>query len=70
MHCGEDGKLFGSVTRQNIANAISKEINKEFDKSMIHIVEAVKYIGSYHLELKIHHDVSHTLELIIERVSG
>jgi len=49
---------------------ISKEINQNFDKSSIYIAEAIKYLGTYHIELKIHHDVSHTLELIIERVSG
>lgn len=70
MHCGEDGKLFGSVTRQNIANAINKEIGGGFEKSMIHLIQAIKYTGSYNLALKLHDDVVHDLELVIERVSG
>lgn len=49
---GEDDKLFGSVTTQDIADAV-KEKGIELDKRIIDLPEPIKSIGIFTLDVKI-----------------
>src|SRR5688572_17843385 len=44
---GEDGRLFGSVTTQDIADAIKEARGVDVDKRHIHLEEPIKNIGTY-----------------------
>jgi large subunit ribosomal protein L9 len=53
-----DGKLFGSVTNSNIAEAL-KDQGYSIDKSMIRMPEGqLKQVGDYTLTIALHSDVS------------
>ncbi len=55
---GVDGKLFGSVTNANIAEAL-KEQGYEIDKSMIRMPDGqLKQVGDYTLTIALHSDIS------------
>jgi large subunit ribosomal protein L9 len=55
---GLDGKLFGSVTNSNIAEAL-KDQGYSIDKSMIRMPEGqLKQVGDYTLTIALHSDVS------------
>ncbi len=55
---GADGKLFGSVTNSNIAEAL-KDQGYSIDKSMIRMPEGqLKQVGDYTLTITLHSDVS------------
>lgn len=57
MKAGENGKLFGSVTAQNIADAL-KKMGYKVDKKQINMKEEhVKQLGSYTAELVLHREV-------------
>ncbi len=57
MAAGEEDKLFGSVTAEHIAKALSSEgIN--VDKKQIHIPEPIKKLGVYPVEIKLHPEVT------------
>ncbi len=57
MAAGEEDKLFGSVTAEHIAKAFSSEgIN--VDKKQIHILEPIKKLGVYPVEIKLHPEVT------------
>jgi large subunit ribosomal protein L9 len=49
---GEDDKLFGSVTAQDIADAV-KEHSIELDKRIIDLPEPIKAVGMYTIDVKI-----------------
>lgn len=53
---GEEDKLFGSVTRQDIAAAL-KEEGFEIDKDAIILDEPIKSLGIYELPVKLHPEV-------------
>ncbi len=57
MRAGEEDKLFGSVTSQNIADGLNE---KGFDISRKDIVldDSIKTLGSYQISIKIHQEVS------------
>ncbi len=53
---GEEDKLFGSVTSQDIANAL-EEKGFKLDKRKILLDEPIKALGIYSVPIKLHPDV-------------
>jgi len=49
---GENDKLFGSVTPQDISNAL-KKIGFEVDKRKIEITETIKALGTFQAKIKL-----------------
>lgn len=53
---GEEGKLFGSVTSMDIADAV-KARGVEIDKRKIVLDEPIKRLGDYTVSVKLHGDI-------------
>lgn len=53
---GTEGKLFGSVTTGDIAQAIHAQANISIDRKKLH-VEQIKSLGTYSVAVKLHADV-------------
>jgi large subunit ribosomal protein L9 len=56
-NAGEEGKLFGSVTTMDIAEALKNEGIK-IDKKRISLDEPIKRLGTYSVSLKLHSEIS------------
>lgn len=54
---GEQGKLFGSVTALDIAEALAHQ-GLKVDRRHIHLPEPIKSVGSYEVEVRLHREVS------------
>ena len=63
VKCGENGKIFGSITSKEIADTFAKQ-NIEIDKRKIILKEPIKNTGTYKLEIKLHPEV--TVQFILE----
>ena len=59
---GEGEKLFGSVTSQDIAEALAKQ-GIMLDKKKLHLEEPIKRLGSYRIPVKFHAEVTAELKL-------
>lgn len=59
---GEDEKLFGSVTRRNISDALAKE-GVEIERKNILLEEAIKTTGVFNVDVKVHKDVKAKLRV-------
>jgi len=59
---GEEGKLFGSVTTREIADALKDE-GLEVDKKKIRLDEAIKSLGVYTVEVRLTSDILAQLKL-------
>lgn len=55
---GDNGKLFGSITAMDIADKLEKELKVQIDKRKIVLSDAIKTLGVYDIELKLHTGVS------------
>jgi len=65
---GEKGKIFGSITNIQLADAL-KEAGFELDRKNIKIIESnIKSIGKYSADIKIHKDI--TLNIDFEVAEG
>ncbi len=55
---GQGGKLFGTVTAGNVADAISKEFGVTIEKKKIALSSEIKAFGSYTAEIKLSQGVN------------
>ena len=54
---GTSGKIFGSVTNIQIANALEEELDIDVDRKKIIMPEEIKTLGAYTAELDLHPEV-------------
>lgn len=54
---GTSGKIFGSVTNVQIAQAINEIIGEDIERRKITLLEEVKNLGSYVAKVQLHNDV-------------
>lgn len=59
---GEEGKLFGSVTTAEIAQAIKDTLEIIVDKRKIQLLSPVKKLGDYQANIKIFKEISANLK--------
>ncbi len=64
--CGENGRLFGSVTVKEIAEAIMAQHGIEIDKKKIVLPEHVKELGEMKMQIKVHAGVTADMVLSVE----
>lgn len=63
--CGEHGRLFGSITNKDVADAIGKFLKKDFDRKLIELNTPIKSLGTYPVTLKFGHNISGTVNVNI-----
>jgi large subunit ribosomal protein L9 len=63
--CGENGRLFGSITNKDVADAISRFLGKDFDRKIIELTTPIKALGTYTVTLKFGQNVSGTVNVEI-----
>lgn len=63
---GENDQLFGSVTAADIAESLAAQ-GYTVDKRKIELQEPIKLIGEYQVTAKLHHDVTSTIKVIVQR---
>jgi large subunit ribosomal protein L9 len=54
---GGEGKLFGSVTVADVAEAVYSQKNIELDRKDLHLDEPIKSVGQHYVNAKLHSDV-------------
>ena len=63
---GGAGRLFGSVTNQEIADALAKTAGIKLDKRKIVISDPIKNVGTYTVTCKLGYEISAKLTVKIE----
>lgn len=62
---GENGKLFGSITVQEIADKL-RESGYDIDKKDIALPQPIKAVGEYELSVKVYADMTTKIIVIVE----
>lgn len=63
MKSGEGGRAFGSVSSKEIAAAAKEQCGLELDKKKIQLPEAIKSLGVYEVNVKLHTKVTGKLKV-------
>jgi large subunit ribosomal protein L9 len=63
VRAGEGGKLFGSVTSTDVAEAVQAQTGVEVDRRTIDLPEPIKELGNAEVPVRFHPEVIATLHL-------
>jgi large subunit ribosomal protein L9 len=66
---GETGKLYGSVTTADLAEAVERELGQELDRRKI-ISDPLRRLGEQSVEVRLMANVSANLKVVIEPEEG
>lgn len=62
---GDDGRLFGSVTTQDIADAIKDARGLTVDRRHIHLEEPIKQIGTFQVQVEVATGITATVKTMV-----
>ena len=62
---GSDGRLYGSVTSKDIAEALLKQHKIELDKRKLVLSENIKSYGTYEVEVKVYPEITAKMKVSV-----
>jgi large subunit ribosomal protein L9 len=60
---GTEGRLFGSVTAADIADAVTAQTGITLDRRRVHLEDPIKNLGSHEIAVRLHTDVEARLQV-------
>jgi large subunit ribosomal protein L9 len=63
---GEGGRLFGSVTKSDVARGIAEQLNEAIDRHDVMLDDPIRVLGTHQVEVRLHEEVNAlvTIEVI------
>ena len=68
VKAGDNGRLFGAITSQNIADEMKKSFGENMDKRKIVLPENIKTEGIHTVEVKLFQEISANLKVVVEGI--
>jgi large subunit ribosomal protein L9 len=65
QQAGDDGRLFGSVTTQDIADAIQEARGMTVDRRKVHLEEPIRHVGTYMVVVEVADGVTATVKTMV-----
>jgi large subunit ribosomal protein L9 len=65
QQAGDDGRLFGSVTTQDIADAIRDARGIKVDRRKIHLDDPIRHTGTYMVVVEVTDEVTATVKTMV-----
>jgi large subunit ribosomal protein L9 len=64
---GGEGKLFGSITTQDVVAAVADQAGIELDRRKVHLDDPIRTVGTHEVPVKLHSDVQFRITLEVEK---
>lgn len=65
VRVGENGKMFGSVTSKDVAEALVKQTGLNIDRRKVELKGSVKNLGEYNAVAKLHPEVTAQFKVMV-----
>jgi large subunit ribosomal protein L9 len=65
QQAGDDGRLYGSVTTQDVADAIREARGVRVDRRKIHLEEPIRNVGTYMVVIEVADEVTATVKTMV-----
>ena len=65
QQAGDDGRLFGSVTTQDIADAIREARGIKIDRRKVHLEDPIRNVGTYLVVVEVTDEVTATVKTMV-----
>lgn len=66
VRVGEQGRLYGAVTAQDIAAAISQAVGREIDRRQIELEEPIRQVGIYEVPVRLTREITAKVRVIVQ----
>ena len=66
IKAGEGGRIFGSITSKDIADAINMQLGMEIDRKKVKLDAPIKQVGQTDVDMRLYQDVNAKIKVIIE----
>jgi large subunit ribosomal protein L9 len=67
---GEQHRLYGSITSQDIADAIGRELGETFDKRKVELEEPIRALGTFTVPVRIARNVVASVNVEVQPEAG
>ena len=64
---GGEGKLFGSITSQDVVAAVAEQAGVELDRRKVHLDDPIRTVGTHEIPVKLHADVQFRITLEVSK---
>ena len=64
---GSQGRLFGSITTTDVAEAVLAQTGIALDKRNLHLSESIRTLGTHQVQVKLHSDVQFPVTLDVAK---
>lgn len=68
VKAGDNGKLFGSITSKDVAEAMKIQQKLEIDKKKLIMPDAIKAVGTFEIEVKLYPEISSKFIVKIDKL--
>lgn len=62
---GGNGRLFGAITAQNIADAIKSQLGVALERKQVALIDPIKRLGTFPIQLDLHREVDATIDVVV-----
>lgn len=66
IKAGEGGRIFGSISTKEIAQAAKKQLDLDLDKKKMQLTEPIKSLGIHEVPIKLHPKVTAKLQVHVK----
>jgi large subunit ribosomal protein L9 len=66
---GPDGRLFGSVTSSDVAEALAAQLGVTIDRHDLELSEPIRHLGNHQVQVKLHPEVAATVTVEVSAAS-
>jgi large subunit ribosomal protein L9 len=70
QQAGDDGRLFGSVTAQDIVDAIAEVRDLRIDRRKVHLPEPIRHVGTHMVVVEVADGVTATVKTMVVAREG
>lgn len=67
---GSGGRLYGSVTGADVAEAVKRQVGVSLDKRDLELAEPIRTVGTHRASVRLHRAVAATIALDVRAVGG
>ena len=64
---GNQGKLFGSITTTDVADAVTRQTGITLDRRSLHLNEPIRTLGTHQVQVKLHADVQFPVTVEVQK---
>lgn len=64
---GAGDRLYGSITSGDITDAIKKDLGVSVDKRKVLLLDPIKAIGTFHVDIKLHKDITVPVTVSVDK---